>query len=286
MGLARIVDLLRCPHCRQPLSLEDRTLQCPHGHSFDVARQGYVNLLTGSVLRANADSAAMVQARDRFLGAGHYDRLTDRIAALAAHALSGAQPADPGGRISVLEPGAGTGHYLSRLLDRLPTARGIAADLSPAACRRAARAHDRLGAVVADTWAGLPVLDGGLDLIMVVFAPQNAAEFARMVRPGGLLLVAAAAPDHLAGIRAPLGLLDVRAGKRDRLTDTMAEWFDPVAAETVTDDLQLEPADLHDLVAMGPNAHHQAADLQRRIEGLPAPVRVSCAVELTLFRRR
>jgi 23S rRNA (guanine745-N1)-methyltransferase len=286
MGLAGILDLLVCPHCRQPLTLLDRSIRCPAGHSFDVARQGYVNLLAGSGLRANADSAAMVQARDRFLEAGHYDRLTERIADLAVDALADNSTSGTGAGVSVLEPGAGTGHYLARLLDRLPTARGIAADLSPAACKRSARRHDRIGAVVADTWSGLPVRDAGLDLIMVVFAPQNAAEFARMLRPGGLLLVAAAAPQHLAGLREPLGLLEVRPGKRDRLTETLAEWFSPVAAETVTDELRLEAQDLYDLVAMGPNAHHQSPDLRRRIDALRTPLPVSCAVELSLFRRR
>lgn len=281
-GLAGIVDLLRCPHCGQQLSVAGAALRCPSGHSFDVARQGYVNLLAGRAPQANADSPAMVQARDRFLRAGHYGRLTDAIAELAAEALQ-EQAAPP----AVLEAGAGTGHYLAALLDRLPTARGIATDLSTAACRRAARAHPRLAAVVADTWAGLPIADGSLDLVLVVFAPQNVADFTRMLRPGGLLLVAAPTPDHLAGIRDRLQLLEVRAGKQQRLTEVLGEEFEPVATTTVTDDLRVSATDLTDLVAMGPNAHHQdPAELQQRIDRLGPPVSVSCAVGLSLFRRR
>jgi 23S rRNA (guanine745-N1)-methyltransferase len=125
-----------------------------------------------------------------------------------------------------------------------------------------------------------------LDLIMVVFAPQNGTDFARMLRPGGSLLVAAAAPDHLIEIREALGLLEVRPGKRERLVDTLAGRFEPVTTETVTAELRLDASDLTDLVSMGPNAHHQGADLRQRIDQLGAPVPVSCAVELSLFRRR
>ncbi len=295
-GLACIVDLLRCPHCRQPLTLSGPALRCPAGHSFDVARQGYVNLLAGRAPRANADSAAMVQARDRFLTAGHYHGLTEAIADLAGPALDEStcdeSTCDESTRDEstrdpvILEAGAGTGHYLARLLDRLPTARGIATDLSVAACRRAARAHPRLGAVVADTWAGLPVADGCLDLVLVVFAPQNVTDFVRMLRPGGLLLVAAPTSQHLSGIREPLGLLEVRTDKQRRLTEVLGDRFEPVATTAVAEELLLTAADLIDLVSMGPNAHHQDAELRQRIEQLAPPRQVSCAVGLSLFRRR
>jgi 23S rRNA (guanine745-N1)-methyltransferase len=274
-GIHRVLDLLRCPHCGQDLELPDRSLRCPAGHSFDVARQGYVNLLTRPVKGSHADSAAMIAARDRFLAGGHYRPLADRIARLAAEAGPG----------RIAEIGAGTAYYLAAVLDRLADARGIATDLSTAAGRRAAAAHDRLGSVVADTWAGLPIKDGALDLIMVVFAPRNPEEFARLLRPGGTLLVAAAGPGHLEELRAPLGLLEIEPGKQQRLVDQLGERFIPAHIETVRHRLRLDTDDLIDLVAMGPNAHHQDDRLADRVTALDPPVEVSCVVQLSTFRR-
>ena len=72
-----VLDLLRCPHCAAALERVDGVLRCPAGHSFDIARQGYVNLLGA----ASGDDAAMVAARVAFLDAGHFDPLGDALAA-------------------------------------------------------------------------------------------------------------------------------------------------------------------------------------------------------------
>ncbi|MDP9135674.1 MAG: 23S rRNA methyltransferase, partial [Actinomycetota bacterium] len=70
--LADVIDLLRCPHCGGALELDGGTGRCAAGHSFDVARQGYLNLLPGDARTGTADTATMVRARAQFLAAGHY----------------------------------------------------------------------------------------------------------------------------------------------------------------------------------------------------------------------
>lgn len=276
--IADIIDLLRCPVCTLPVDLQHRTVRCGSGHSFDLARQGYVNLLTRPPKGANADTADMIAARERFLSAGHYRPLAGRLAGLAA----GGTPAGA----AILEAGAGTGYYLKTVISTLPDARGIGTDLSPFGCRRIARAGDRIGAVVADTWAGLPVTDGVLDLIMVVFAPRNPAEFARSLRPGGRLLIAVADDDHLAEVRDRLGMIDIRPGKPATLQESLQDWFDLEHQERFSAPLELGPAALADLVLMGPTAHHRPADLADRIASLPDPASVTLSVGLSIFRRR
>src|SRR5689334_18866545 len=154
-------------------------VHCAQGHRFDLAKQGYLNLSAGPQL-ANADTPAMVAARERFLGAGFFDPVTAAATRLAA----------PTAGSRILDAGAGTGQLLAALLDagaqddRLVPggepagSRGIAVDVSTAAARRAARAHPRLGAVVADVWRKLPVADACLDLVVSNFAPRNPPEFA------------------------------------------------------------------------------------------------------------
>ncbi|WP_338067460.1 putative RNA methyltransferase, partial [Crossiella equi] len=142
--LPDVVDLLACPHCRDPLTLTGRTLRCPLGHSFDLAKQGYVSLLAGDP--GTGDTAAMVAARAEFLAGGHYAPVVEELVR-AVGAVTG----------PVLDLGAGTGHYLAQVLDRAATGPGLALDLSKFALRRAARAHPRAGAVVCDAWRPLPV---------------------------------------------------------------------------------------------------------------------------------
>ncbi|HKN97561.1 MAG TPA: rRNA (guanine-N1)-methyltransferase, partial [Pseudonocardiaceae bacterium] len=159
----RVVTALACPVCAAGLTRYGGALRCARGHSFDIARQGYVNLLagTGSAHAGTADTAAMVADRADFLAAGHYAPL----AALVAQRVGA-----PDGL--VVEAGAGTGYYLAAVLDRAPDAVGLALDVSPAALRRAARAHDRLGAVGWDVWRPWPVRDGVADVVLDVFAPR------------------------------------------------------------------------------------------------------------------
>jgi 23S rRNA (guanine745-N1)-methyltransferase len=265
MPLAPVLALLACPHCGGPLAELERSLTCPEGHAYDVARQGYVNLRPGAP-PSSADTAAMVAARERVLDSGAYDPV-----ATALDAAVGAAEV-------LLDAGAGPGWYLQRLLDARPAARGLALDVSVPAVRRAARRHARLGAVVADTWRRLPVRDGVADAVITVFAPRNAAEFARVLRADGRLVVVAAEPDHLAELRDRFGLLGVEEDKQQRLEAALAGAFVVTSAERVSFPLTLSPEAAVDLVGMGPNAFHGGLDRPAAPLGATAAVRVTVAV--------
>ncbi len=272
MALADVVDLLVCPLCRQSFTVtpDERLLRCAQHHAFDVARQGYVNLLGGAPPK-NADSSAMVAARARFLGGGAYHRIADRVQELVADR--------PHARM--LEVGAGTGYYLARLLDAWPLSRGIALDVSVAAARRAARAHPRLGSIVADGWQPLPVADRAIDVVLDVFAPRNADEFARVLSDGGRVVTVTPEPEHLAEIRRPLGLLDIQPAKRDQLRATLSA-FQQISSSTLRYAVSLTPAPLHDLLAMGPNAFHLTdAAMDGLVASVTTPVTVTVAVRVS-----
>src|SRR5690349_14687654 len=120
------------------MGLGGGVLACSQGHAFDVARQGYVNLLSRRPPTGGGDTAAMVQARATFLGRGHYRRFASAV----ADAVAAVVPADE----AVAEVGAGTAYYLATVLERR-RGPGVALDVSPAAARRAAQAHPRVGSV-------------------------------------------------------------------------------------------------------------------------------------------
>ncbi len=272
----QIVARLRCPVCARPLAPAPAGgLDCAAGHHFDAARQGYVDLLAGPP-RHEGDSAAMVAARAAFLAAGHFDFL----AAALVEAATGVRDGD-----LIVDAGAGTGGYLARLLEAYPRCFGLALDVAKPALRRAARAHPRALAARADVWRGLPVADGAAGALLNVFAPRNGAEFARILRPDGALLVLVPAAGHLAELVGSLGLLRVDPAKQQRLEQSLGGHFAPVRARVLEQPLQLTHDEVGTLVGMGPSAWHQdAAQLAAAIAALPTPVTATARVVLHHYR--
>lgn len=272
--------LLACPHCGEALAETGGALVCAQGHSFDIARQGYVNLLPGGARADTADTPEMVAARVDFLARGHFAALDEALAEAAARAA-----ADVVG--CVVDVGAGTGEHLAAVLERLPERTGLALDISKHAARRAARAHDRIGAVVCDAWAALPLRDGVAAAVMSVFSPRNAAEFARVLAPNGALIVAAPNPEHLAGLVGPLGMVSVDERKEERLEATLGGHFHRAEGTLVVRELQLSRDDALAAAFMGPSAHHLDPDeTVRRLVALGEPVAVTVSVTVSTWRQK
>jgi 23S rRNA (guanine745-N1)-methyltransferase len=274
---AEAVALLACPVCGAGLAADDdgTALRCAGGHHFDRARQGHLTLLPPGHRPPSGDSAEMVADRVAFLDAGHYAGVSE---ALEDAVLAGGPPR------TVLDLGGGTGHHLARVLERAPEAVGVVLDSSRYAARRAARAHPRALAVVADSWARWPVRDGVLDRVLVVFAPRNGPETARVLRPEGRLVVVTPAADHLGELIGPLGLLRVDPDKAARLAATLEPHLEPVARIARRQELLLDRAAVATLVGMGPHARHIGRDgLAAALARLPEPVRVTVAVEVATY---
>ena len=273
-----VIPYLACPHCGADLARAGEALRCRAGHSFDIARQGYVSLLRPGSQGGGGDTAAMVRARGDFLAAGHY-------AGLAAELSRAAIAAGPGPGC-VADVGAGTGYYLAAVLGRLPGRAGLALDSSKFALRHAARAHPRIGAVGCDAWRPLPVADAAAALVLNVFAPRHGAELHRILNPSGALLVVTPGPGHLGELVGPLGLLTVDQRKQERLAGKLGPYFTPDGQRDHQETLVLSHQAVAELVAMGPSSWHaDAAALGDRIARLPDPVPVTLAVTLSAYRR-
>ena len=275
---AAAVALLACPVCGADLRVDGAALRCARGHAFDRARQGHVTLLPPGHRPPSGDDAGMVADRVAFLGAGHYAGLTRALG--DAVLADGAQPQ------TLLDLGGGTGAHLAGVLDRLPDAVGVVVDSSPHAARRAARAHPRAMAVVADGWARLPVRDAVLDRVLVVFAPRGGAEIARVLRPEGRLVVVTPEPDHLAELVGPLSLLRVDPDKESRLSSALRPHLESVEERRLRETLLLDHAAVAALVGMGPHARHRTRDdVAAAVARLPEPVEATVAVRLGTYLR-
>src|SRR5699024_4398475 len=237
------LDSLRCPHCAEPIELEERTLRCGRGHSFDLARAGYAPLLAGTS-PTSGDDDDMARARDRFLATGAYAPLREAIA----------NSAPPGGR-RILDIGCGTGYYLAGVLAEREEARGLGVDTAVRALRFAARAHERAAAASWDVFSRFPLAGGSTDLVLDVFAPRHPEEFARVLAPGGHLLVVRPAPEHLGQLRAAVpGMVGVDPRKEERLREALDPLFTTVSTAPVRFEAALDAAAARDLVAMTPSA--------------------------------
>ena len=276
--LRDVSDLLACPVCGRGFTLRPPALRCANGHSFDIARQGYVNLLPGGARPGTADTAEMVAARQAFLAAGHYAPLAGAIADLAAATVpAGPQPC-------VLDAGSGPGYYLAAVLDRLQGPAGLAMDISARALRRAARAHPAIGAVGWDTWRPFPVRDAVMSLVLNVFAPRNAAEFRRVLRDDGALIVVTPAPGHLAELTGPAGLLAVDERKDERLAASLGAHFTLARDQELSLGLRLTRAEAGALAGMGPSARHAGPDGGGRLAARSEPIAVTAAFRIACYR--
>lgn len=184
---------LICPVCGCPLNKTHRNFACENRHSFDIARQGYVNLLPVQQKhsRTPGDTREQVLSRRSFLEAGYYAPIAETlIEAGKKHAASGA----------ILDVGCGEGYYCSKLSHalNLPLT-GL--DISKEAVRCAAAKYKDARWLCA-TAAHIPVRDGSVGLLTSLFALTLPEEYHRVLAPGGLYFQVLAAQDHLLGLKS------------------------------------------------------------------------------------
>ena len=271
---------LACPLDGTPLHCNGYAWRCASGHSFDIASQGYTNLLPVQHKRSRdpGDSKEMVAARRRFLTAGFYQP----IAAAVSRAVLADLPADA--TISCIDAGCGEGYYLRQLAAAVPEEQTMALlglDISKWAVLSAAK-QDRRPSWVVGSNANLPVLPGTLDRVLCLFGFPVYAEFARVLKPGGLLVQVDAGPDHLRELREII----YPSLKPERTADLPTPaGFSRLPTETLRFSIELTSAgQIADLLAMTPHLYRASAEGRAAAAALTA-LSLSVDVRLTCFDR-
>jgi 23S rRNA (guanine745-N1)-methyltransferase len=233
-----------CPvrGCQEGLTRGARVWSCPRGHSFDVARSGYVNLLQPQDSRSRhpGDSRQVATARRRVLEGGHGAALAGALLGLLADHPPPPNPA-------LLDIGCGEGYLLEAVATGIcAEAHGL--DISAAAVDLAARRHPGGTWIVANADRTLPYPDGSFDLIMSLTAVRNPVEYRRVLKPAGLALLAVPGPDDLIELRRTvLGegiLIDRMAGALAAL----AGFLEPVDQRVFRQKSVFDPDGLRDLL--------------------------------------
>ena len=271
---------LACPLDGAPLSHNGSAWRCTHGHNFDIASQGYANLLPVQKKRSldPGDSKEMVAARRRFLNAGHYQPIA---AAVSKAVLTGLRS---GATASCLDAGCGEGYYLRQLATATGQQQNLALlglDISKWAVLSAAKQDQRPNWVVGSN-ANLPVLSGTLDRVLCMFGSPVYAEFARVLKRDVQLLQVDDGPAHLRELREiiyPILKPDRDAEMRK------PDGFTLLTTETVRYSIELNGVEqIADLLAMTPHLYRASAEGKARAAALTA-LSVTVDVHLTCFER-
>jgi 23S rRNA (guanine745-N1)-methyltransferase len=254
--------MLLCPvrNCRLALACEGRRLKCTRGHSFDIARSGYINLLQPQERRSSqpGDASAAVAARRRLHDRGVTEPLLNAIGD-----FSNVSPTDV-----VLDAGCGDGFYLGTLARRTGfEAHGI--DISIPAVDAAAKRYPGCEWIVANADRAVPYEDRSFSLVMSITARMNPAEFRRVLRDDGRLLVALPAPDDF---------IELRGAGRDRVertVETFAQQFTLVNRRRISTTADLDAVGVRDVLVT----------IYRPMRAQPVEaMRVTFSLDLLLFR--
>ncbi len=246
-----------CPLCQQPLTLSDRSYQCSNRHQFDLAKEGYVNLMPAHHKRSKdpGDNKEMMQARRRFLEAGHYQPMRQAVAQLCDEYLSGPAPV-------LLDIGCGEGYYTDLVASTLQgnnqDAQIFGLDISKVAIRYAAKRYPNCRFSVASSHR-LPFADQSLDGVLRIYAPCRDEELQRTIKPGGVLITVTPAGRHLYQLRE-------RIYQQVRLHDEQQEQFDSfklVKQQQLNYSMSLTDGIAFDLLQMTPFAWRATDELRQ-----------------------
>ena len=189
-----ILPLLRCPLCGGELTRRENSLVCAAGHCYDVARQGYVNFVPNH--REQLYTKPLFESRAQAFAAGLFAPVVCELSAALERYALGDNPV-------VVDAGCGEGYYVKSVCPGREMMR-VGFDLSKDAVRMAARGEKSAAFFVADL-AHIPLADGCADAVLDVFTPANYAEFARILKPGGVLVKLAPRAGYLAQLREAAG---------------------------------------------------------------------------------
>ncbi|WP_437888594.1 23S rRNA (guanine(745)-N(1))-methyltransferase [Phytobacter sp. V91] len=260
-----------CPLCHAPLSRSERSFSCSNRHQFDIAKEGYVNLLPVQHKRSRdpGDSAEMMQARRAFLDAGHYQPLRDAI----AEKLRASLPVDAD---AILDIGCGEGYYTRAFADVTAStgARTLGLDVSKAAIRAAAKRYPQVMFCVASSHR-LPFQENSIDAIVRIYAPCKAEELMRVVKPGGMVITAAPGPRHLLELK---GLIYKEAQLHAPDSGEISG-FQVIEQQSLAYEMNLTGKEAVALLQMTPFAWRAKPEVW---EALVAKERFSCQTDFTL----
>lgn len=180
-----------------------------------------MNLLLANEKRSKdpGDSKEMVSARSRFLDAGHYLNLADKLSESVIDL--------PGDRAVIVDAGCGEGYYLQHLHNQfmntgLADTTLVGYDISKWAVQAAARRFAATWLVASNR--NVPLADRSVDVLLSLFGFPAYDSFQRVLKDNGVLILASAGPRHLIELREVIYPV-VNVSASSELAQAMAAGF-------------------------------------------------------------
>jgi len=266
-------QILMCPVCRQSLDLNEKTWRCGQGHSYDVAKQGYVNLhvVQHKHSKNPGDTPESVDARRAFLQGGYYQPLQHAVVDLLKQLDVK----------TVLDIGCGEGYYTSAMQQVVEQCVGV--DIAKNAVQRAAKLNNEVTWVVG-TGATLPVLDQSMDACTSLFSPIPQAEIARVLKDDGYLIVVTPASEHLYAMREAL-FEQVNPHTPEKFVEQLQDLFELKQEQIIDAPFVLDQQSLKNLIAMTPYAYKASPERRLQLEQ-QSQLEVTASFQIYVFQKR
>ncbi|MCU4425133.1 putative RNA methyltransferase [Acinetobacter sp. WU_MDCI_Abxb74] len=266
-------QILMCPVCRQSLDLNEKTWRCELGHSYDVAKQGYVNLhvVQHKHSKNPGDTPESVDARRAFLQGGYYQPLQHAVVDLLKKF----------GVKTVLDIGCGEGYYTSAMQQVVEQCVGV--DIAKNAVQRAAKLNAEVTWVVG-TGATLPVLNQSMDACTSLFSPVPQAEIARVLKDDGYLIVVTPASEHLYAMREAL-FEQVNPHTPEKFVEQLQDLFELKQEHIIDAPFVLDQQALKNLIAMTPYAYKASPERRLQLEQ-QLQLEVTASFQIYVFQKR
>lgn len=260
-----------CPICGGGLTVSGASAVCGEGHSYDRSRYGYYNLLLSNTGGVHGDNREMVLARRAFLGGGFYEPLARLVASLTLEYTA------PCG--AVLDAGCGEGYYTDAveraLFSRDNSTRVMAFDISKDASREVARKNPRISVAVAGSYR-MPLANGYVDTLINTFSPLAVSEVSRVLRQGGVFIMAIPETDHLYELKAAI----YDTPYKNKVEDPSLDGFELLDDRRLSYTMHLSGKEIHSLFMMTPYAYRTSRKGAERVERLS---KLDCTADFHIF---
>jgi 23S rRNA (guanine745-N1)-methyltransferase len=238
-------QLFSCPICSSPMKMLDSTrLVCAENHSFDLSKNGYVNLAPQA--HVTKYDKSLFEARKRVIDSGFFNQLLHYIIQIVSQRNNSLE------NVAVLDAGCGEGSHLSAILSGLTGSgiTGVGIDLAKEGVAAAAKEHPGHIWCVADL-ANCPFQDQKFDTIINILSPANYAEFTRLLKPDGLFVKVVPESGYLKELREIFYDDNKEQSDSDPL-NRIEEHFKAVTTERITYQFSLPNGLLAPLIRMTP----------------------------------
>lgn len=285
----RGINFLICPLDSQKFYLEKNSIKCKNGHTFDISKEGYINLLLSKKKLPGTlgDTKEMLDSRTEFLLSGYYEPLAEEIKNFGKEFIF-SRFKNKGDSKCIVEVGCGTAYYIENLRkaiesEKVDTFTYLGTDISKTAVKFASKRIKDVTFLVCDTYSSIPIETGSVALILNVFSPRKIKEFKRLTSENGGVLVVIPNEDHLSEVIEPLNLMKIEPEKEDKIKNIFKkENFLLIKEKRINYKIDLDSEMIINLIKMGPNYWKLKESTIQEIKSMKNK-RISISVKLMLF---